>query len=372
MKIAVKDTYCNLAACNRNANLMLIKKTYMRLREKLFLIITLLFSLPAFAEAGPPAKDTAFLPCLTLAGKRLDEAFSLMEKHYYKKNETRWDELKAAAKEKLTSAGSCEEAMKTIDWCFAQLGEPHSYIMPASRAAVYNNDQKNLPAPPTMFQVMGELKRNTYEEKGIAYLSLPWVNTNDSAICTRVADSIQGVIASLDQKNVNKWIIDLRNNRGGNCWPMIAGMGPLIGEGVLGYFVSGNEKVPISYREGAAMHGRYTRCRVSKTPYKLSSAKKWIIVLTGPSTSSSGEIMALAFKGREQTYIYGQPTAGLTTANTTYNLSDNSMLVLTVCREADRNGKLIEGSIVPDQLFPPAAESTDPALDAAIMWLDIL
>ena len=83
--------------------------------------------------------------------------------------------------------------------------------------------------------------------------------------------------------------------------------------------------------------------------------------------------MALAFKGKEQTYLYGQPTAGLTTANTTYNLSDRSMLVLTVCREADRNGNLVEGKIVPDQVFPLSEEekAEDLALNAAVMWLHI-
>ena len=31
-------------------------------------------------------------------------------------------------------------------------------------------------------------------------------------------------------------MIDLRPNTGDNCWPMLAGIGPLLGEGVCGYF----------------------------------------------------------------------------------------------------------------------------------------
>ena len=339
-----------------------------------FSFIVLLTLLTCRANAiGSPPKDTAFLPCLTLAGNQLDEAFGLMQKHYYKKDETKWDSLKAAARQKLYNSSNCEEAMQTINWCFTQIGESHSFVMPAASAAVYNNDQSQLKVAPTLWQVMGEIKRELYEDKGIAYLTIPWINTTDSTICTLIADSIQQVIASLDRKGITKWIIDLRNNRGGNCWPMLAGIGPLLGDGVCGYFVSGTEKVPISYQQGSAMHGRYTRCRVSREPYRMSSSKKWIIVLTGPLTSSSGEIVALAFKGKNQTYLYGQPTAGLTTANTTYNLSDKSMLVLTVCQEADRNGMMINGKIFPDQTFPPKTDenSDDLALNAAVMWLHV-
>ena len=99
--------------------------------------------------------------------------------------------------------------------------------------------------------------------------------------------------------------------------------------------------------------------------------KKSIIVLTGRRTVSSGEIIALAFKAREQVYFYGEPTAGYTTANATYTLSDNSMLVLTVCMEADRTGKICEGRIIPDEVFMAASggSGNDAAMSAAVMWL---
>jgi carboxyl-terminal processing protease len=95
-------------------------------------------------------------------------------------------------------------------------------------------------------------------------------------------------------------------------------------------------------------------------------------VLTGRRTVSAGEIVALAFKGREQTCLIGQPTAGLTTANATYSLSDRSMLVLTVCQEADFTGHVCDGRIQPDKFIPaePASGSDiDPTRSAALAWL---
>jgi C-terminal processing protease CtpA/Prc len=187
----------------------------------------------------------------------------------------------------------------------------------------------------------------------------------------RIADSLQALIAKLDTKGVSRWIIDLRKNSGGNCWPMLAGIGPLLGDGVCGYFVNGEERIPITYRNGAACQGKHVFCRVSKEAYRTQHEIKSIVVLTGRRTVSAGEIIALAFSGREQTYLLGEPTAGLTTANATYSLSDHSMLVLTVCKEADHTGKICEGSIFPDKIIRPAAvgPEEDPVKSAAIDWL---
>src|SRR6202035_4165881 len=119
--------------------------------------------------------------------------------------------------------------------------------------------------------------------------------------------------------------------------------------GICGYFVADNEKIPIIYRDGAALQGRHIRCQVRTEGYRIKSPQKSIVVITGRKTVSAGEIVALAFRGKDGVRFYGEPTAGLTTANATYTLSDHSMLVLTVCREADHTGRICEGSILPDR-----------------------
>ena len=241
--------------------------------------------------------------------------------------------------------------------------------MPPAKAAVYNYDTASLQQKPMIKELVGDIKGEILDD-GIAYLTVPWVSTTDSLICMQIADSLQQLIASLDEKDPKGWIIDLRKNTGGNCWPMLAGIGPLLGDGVCGYFVSARENIPIIYNDGAALQGKYTRCRVSKG-YKIKAANKSIIVLTGHRTVSSGEIVALAFKGKQQVQFYGEPTAGYTTANATYTLSDNSMLVLTVCMEADRTGKICEGRIMPDETINTDTHpgTADPARAAATMWL---
>ena len=305
--------------------------------------------------------------CMKNAYRLLDEAFLFMQKHYYRKDLIQWDTLIATARQRLCYSNSCEDAYETITWCIHQLNEPHSFLMSASKAAIYNADTCFLKQKPSITELAGEIKGEMLDA-GVAYITVPWVSTTDSMACLWVADSIQQVIARLDNRSVKNWIIDLRKNTGGNCWPMLAGIGPLLGEGVCGYFVNDGERIPITYSNGAAMQGKHIRCRVSSSGYQLRQGRKNIIVLTGRRTSSSGEIIALAFKGKEGVYFYGEPTAGYTTANATYTLSDNSMLVLTVCREADRTGRICDGRIMPDEIIANELHG-DPVRDAALMYL---
>ncbi|HEY6901722.1 MAG TPA: S41 family peptidase [Puia sp.] len=336
--------------------------------RSLLLLLSLIELVPAWA--GNRNIDTAALPCRQKAEQLLEETLSFMEKNYYRRSQVSWPELATAARARLREAPSCEAAYSSISWCFDQLNEPHSFIMPPEKAARYSGDMLSPGAPtPSLSELVGEI-RGEWLQDSIGYLTIPWVSTTDSLICERIADSLQSVIARLDTRNISRWIIDLRKNSGGNCWPMLAGIGPLLGDGVCGYFVSGEARVPITYRDGSALQGRHVICRVSKRGYKTQSNQKSIVVLTGRRTVSAGEIVALAFKGRAQTWLIGEPTAGRTTANATYPLSDRSMLVLTICQEADHMGRICEGSIQPDRLVTMEAPvAGDPVRDAALTFL---
>jgi C-terminal processing protease CtpA/Prc len=315
--------------------------------------------------------DTTKLSCLQKADSLLDEALSFMKKNYYRRDFIEWDDLTTKAKMRLMASGNCEDAYETIGWCFKQLNEQHSFIMSPAKAARYNYDTGSLSTPPPLSELVGEIKGEWLSDS-IAYLTIPWVSTTDSLICTYIADSLQALIARLDTRKISRWIIDLRNNSGGNCWPMLAGIGPLLGDGICGYFVASEQRIPIAYHNGAAFQGKHVLCRVSREGYRTQCSRKSVIVLTGRKTVSAGEIVALAFKGKEQAWLFGEPTAGLTTANATYSLSDHSMLVLTVCQEADHTGRICQGSIVPDKLIPPhidEATADDSVRSAAISWL---
>ena len=317
---------------------------------KYALLLPLLTCLLSVNGRTPYPNDTLKLPCMEKAEKLLDEALTFMQRNYYRKDEVSWPDLAAKARQQLRSANNCEDAYASITWCFKQLNDRHSFVMPPARAALYTGDDDNAAPEPPLSDLVGEI-RGEWVQDSIAYLTVPWVSSTDSLVCERVADSLQNVIARLDERGISRWIIDLRMNSGGNCWPMLTGIGPLLGDGVCGYFVTSGERIPIAYHDGSAFQGRHILCRVSRKGYHTQRDHKSIVVLTGRRTVSAGEIVALAFKGRAQTWLIGEPTAGLTTANATYSLSDKSLLVLSVCQEAGYNGQICEGSIQPDKLI---------------------
>ena len=45
-----------------------------------------------------------------------------------------------------------------------------------------------------------------------------------------------------------RWIVDLRGNYGGNIWPMIAGVGPVLGEGIIGWIVYNDSEYEREYQ----------------------------------------------------------------------------------------------------------------------------
>ncbi|HEU5227058.1 MAG TPA: S41 family peptidase, partial [Ktedonobacteraceae bacterium] len=189
---------------------------------------------------------------------------------------------------------------------------------------------------------------------------------------------IQKLLREIDQMGVSGWVLDLRRNSGGNMWPMLAGLGSLLGEGECLAMVSPWEKVPIFYRDGKV----YTEERWEElaekvaNPYQLQHPLPPVAVLTSSqSTVSSGEFVVLAFRGRPRTRSFGEPTYGLPTGNASKELPDGAKIFLTSYWVADRAGNIFDGPIPPDQYvkvdWTCLGEDDDPVLQAALQWLRV-
>ena len=68
----------------------------------------------------------------------------------------------------------------------------------------------------------------------IGYISIPAYGSINKEAGEQFAQHIQDLIRTLDTQNqISGWIVDLRGNGGGNMYPMMAGLKPLIGNGPL-------------------------------------------------------------------------------------------------------------------------------------------
>src|SRR5258705_5092408 len=166
------------------------------MRLLLFIVFLLITGTQKIHSQITANTDTTLPSCLKKANGLLDEAFVFMQKNYYRKNAVEWDSLIATAKRRLISSGDCNETYDIISWCFKELNETHSFIMPPDKAAVYNYDTASLQKKPLIKELVGDIKGEILED-GIAYLTVPWVSTTDSVICTLIADSLQQLIATL-------------------------------------------------------------------------------------------------------------------------------------------------------------------------------
>jgi C-terminal processing protease CtpA/Prc len=210
--------------------------------------------------------------------------------------------------------------------------------------------------------------------QNIGYVNMKGFSSGDSISIQKYADSLQQRIKLMDNKNLKGWILDLRENTGGNCWPMLTGIGPLLGNGICGYFISNNQtKSSWFYQDGESGINSFTIAKVSKEPYKLFNSLNPIAVLTGGRTASSGEIIVTAFHNKNNIRSFGECTCGLSTGNADFELSDGSMILLTTSIYADRKGNVFGKKIIPDEtiefLYQSIGKPNDPVIKRAMDWI---
>lgn len=187
-------------------------------------------------------------------------------------------------------------------------------------------------------------------------------------------DSIQAQLKSLDSAGVCGWVVDLRDNTGGNMWPMLAGIGPLLGAEVVGSFTNG-KVAEWRYRDGRAWSGGSIPPDEPSgwgtgAPYRVQRAEAPVALLLSRRTASSGELTLLAFLGRPNVRTFGDTTAGYNSSNSSIPLRDGATLVVTSGYGRDRTGRSYPLSLAPDEFVRSGMDTaTDVPLGSASAWV---
>ena len=310
---------------------------------------------------APAASPTETTWMSAEAQAYLDAAMDLIQEHSIKRDQVDWESLRGRARGQARDAQTTADTHPAIEFVLRALGDFHSFFLPPEQAVALQTGSlmKGLPGPEG--KPIGE---------DLAYLSLPaFAGSREAG--EAYASGVQGLIRALDAAAPCGWIVDLRENGGGDFWPMLAGVGPLLGTGRVGAFAGLDDPpVPWTYRDGEAREGKTAQIRLPASEvYHLDHSMPPVAVLVGEKTASSGEAAAIAFRGRPDTRSFGQATVGLTTGNEPFVLSDGGQIFLAVSRFADREGHMVEGPLTPDELVSPGPPGEDPALEAASAWL---
>jgi carboxyl-terminal processing protease len=205
-------------------------------------------------------------------------------------------------------------------------------------------------------------------------LDVPGI-VGDLAAQTLYAQELHDAIAFINTPPRCGWVVDVRRNRGGYIFAMLAGLGPLLGEGVVGGQIDAQGTIARwSYGAGVIRNEATAMITVPK-PYSSEPAlgQVPVAVLQTGLTASAGEATALAFKGRVNSRSFGETTYGLTTYNVRTILSDGAFLDIMTAVDADRTGTAYENPIAPDVKiasdWTKVGTDADPILNGALAWL---
>ena len=306
------------------------------------------------AAVGTPSAPSPAPGISQTARNYLDELIGIMQSSSINRLTIDWAAFRANVFAQATTAQTVPDTYNAIRTALTQLNDGHSSYRTTSGGTIFVANRSCFAsngATPALPATIGYVKVTAFSGGG--------------AEATAFAAGIQNAIASADRDGLVGWIVDLRGNGGGNMWPMIAGIGPVLGEGVLGYFIdpTGAESA-WEYRAGASWQLGVSQTAVSPA-YRLRRERPRVAVLSDNGIASSGEATLIAFRQRPDTRSFGVATCGLSTANAGYRLSDGATLNLAVAVMADRQRVKYGDSVQPDEVV------TDPSavVSRAIDWL---
>jgi hypothetical protein len=306
---------------------------------------------------GPPSEEGISATARTY----LNAALDIMQGNSINRYKIDWPTFRENAFAEAGPAQTTADTYDAIRFALRALGDNHSFFQPPG-------GQSEDIVGPLLFDAAPSAQ---HLGDSIGYVEVSaFSGSGDEA--NALATSYHRMIEGVDTLGVCGWVVDLRGNLGGNMWPMVAGVGPIAGEGILGFFVDPDSVVTTwRYVEGKSMLETSTVTQASD-PYELLNPDPPVAVLTDGRTASSGEATTIAFRGRPDSRSFGEPTWGVSTANRGYTLSDGARLVLTVSTMADRTGTLYGEKVIPDQIVE-GLKTGDPATDlplrSAMEWL---
>jgi hypothetical protein len=352
---------------------------------------------PAIGLAGkkaPPPPQNSPTAITPDAASFLNGAIDIMQQHVLKGGSIDWNSLRQEAFKRAAGSFNPIDTYPAIYWAMAQLNDPGARLrLPpglypdqiallqdaekAARSSAPTSTDPVLPPTPFTARHLPEGHILMVQGKAFGYVALPSCSSKDNDGLLLYAADVRRILTDLSVQNPRGWVVDMRGNTGGNMWPMLTGIGPILGEGVVGSFAAADGNITWFYQDGKTgtrnNSGFETvSLNLQDTPLRVTPSAP-VAVLVDSSTASSAEAVAIAFHGRDQTRFFGERTAGKSTAVQPFKLGDGAELYLTTAIDADRTGKPFPDGLTPDQVFAPVSEmpasGQDAVLNSAQAWL---
>jgi len=287
----------------------------------------------------------------------LAEIVDTMQQQSFKRDVVDWPALRSAVLVRSAGASRIVDAFPAIQLAFQMLNDSHSRYVSASGISI-NHWTLNCSTSGIDVAVV---------PPGIGYIR---VLTTGGTTAAAYAGAVQSAIRAADSDDTVGWIVDLRGNSGGSTYAMLAGVGPILGDGVAGAFINlDGVKTEWGYRSGApnasgaTLNGNLVV--IPSTVYQVRRQHPRVAVLSDQSNMSAGESTLIAFIGRPDTRVFGLPSCGVSTGVAGLPMRDGATLFLARSLMADRTGKTYGGVVLPDEHIANQAQQ----VARAVQWL---
>jgi carboxyl-terminal processing protease len=311
-------------------------------------------------------------------------ALDAMEAYHWNSEAVNWQEVRHEASDDLSADPSPAEAYAALSRAVRAFDTLHSAFIPPGAQRGDSDTPQELP----MGDRIGD----------IAYVTVPSIGGGDVVHLRAYLRAAHDALEDADTPDpACGWIVDLRDNTGGNLEPMLHAVRGLLGEGRVlsassrladswveigasGAVEFGHEEGSLGVLESPLIERQRFPEEIAQErqdifeaylPYLPVHGDRPMAILTSNRTASSGEVMVIAFSGRPHTRTIGGITFGVPTGVVGFRMADGAILSLAVSTFSDRDGVSYTGNLVPDSIIADTGGSGEGAiLSAAIDWLE--
>ena len=290
----------------------------------------------------------------------VDEAIDGLSEGYYADSREWYDAIDEELPG-LYAAESIPDTYAALRRLTSIAGGKHSFFQTLAEAAGWERPYASGDVPTPMVTYQG----------AVGTVEIPEFSSAHQDERDEYLGAAAGVFDSRNAQAACGWVIDLRSNRGGDFFTMLAAVSPLLEDGDVEAFrdrdgdatrvsVSGNT---VTWGGELGRDGREFGSLPGE-PRKL--ARLPIAIVQSGMTASAAEALIIAFAGQPHVETFGSQSAGLTTMNDGFDLPDGANVTLSFALMEDREGKVYEEGIAPDH---PMELYDSSALGAAQEWV---
>lgn len=305
--------------------------------------------------AAPPVLTAQDKPMSPDVKKYLQQLITGLRQFRVGREEVNWREVESKTMAAASGAQTIPEAFPAIRVALTEIRDPWAMYRAASGQSVGPDGPRCLQtkwSAPIVPDEVGYLRVIPVVSRGIR-------SEREAAVATRSA------IKAGDDRGALNWIIDLRGHFMGALPAAVMGLAPLMGDGTAFKMQYADVVVPfMAGQSSIKADGQEMQMDLGK--FALSRKKFRVAVLVDGGTAGVGELLAIAFEGRTDARIFGQPTCGIPPLRLVPQpLKDGAVFTVSAMRILDRNDKAYLGPIQPHERIDEESK----LFERVIAWL---